>query len=143
MAATMYLHRFHQRNRLSIRRITHHSTKKRIEMEKIADEFSKTIQYSLEKSSEVSHIVGSAMFASVFNMDQSAVYIDMNPNTTIDFVGAKHIDVVQGKTFLSFAFLCSSAIGEKLQPMIIFAGSSFLPLRRTSNKIRCISTKLF
>ncbi|ETN23684.1 hypothetical protein PPTG_20690 [Phytophthora nicotianae INRA-310] len=67
-------------------------------MEKIADEFSKTIQYSLEKSSEVSHIVGSAMFASVFNMDQSAVYIDMNPNTTIDFVGAKHIDVVQGMT---------------------------------------------
>ncbi|ETI57406.1 hypothetical protein F443_00293 [Phytophthora nicotianae P1569] len=95
MAATMYLHRFHQRNRLSIRRITHHGTKKRIEMEKIADEFSKMIQYSLEKSSVVSHIVGSAMFASVFNMDQSAVYIDMNPNTTIDFVGAKHIDAVQ------------------------------------------------
>ncbi|ETM56828.1 hypothetical protein L914_00261 [Phytophthora nicotianae] len=98
MAATMYLHRFHQRNRLSIRRITHHGTKKRIEMEKIADEFSKMIQYSLEKSSVVSHIVGSAMFASVFNMDQSAVYIDMNPNTTIDFVGAKHIDAVQEMT---------------------------------------------
>ncbi|KAI9993739.1 hypothetical protein PInf_016258 [Phytophthora infestans] len=28
-------------------------------------------------------------------MDQTAVYMDMNSNTTIDFVGVKHVDIVQ------------------------------------------------
>ncbi|KAF4143358.1 hypothetical protein GN958_ATG07424 [Phytophthora infestans] len=58
-------------------------------------------------------------------MDQTAVYIDMSPNTTIDFVGAKHIDVVQGMTenaFRASVFLCVSATGDKLPPMTILAG---------------------
>ncbi|KAF4127456.1 DDE superfamily endonuclease [Phytophthora infestans] len=116
MAAIMYLHRFRRRYRLSIRHITHRGTKKRIEME---------VTCACIESSVVSHIVGSAKFASVFNMDQTAVYIDMNPNTTIDFVGAKHVDVVQGMTenaFRASVFLCASATGDKLPPMIIFAG---------------------
>ncbi|EGZ25273.1 hypothetical protein PHYSODRAFT_485729, partial [Phytophthora sojae] len=33
---------------------------------------------------------------SVYNMDQTAVYGDMNGHTTIDFVGAQTVDVVQG-----------------------------------------------
>ncbi|KAF4140136.1 DDE superfamily endonuclease [Phytophthora infestans] len=77
------------------------------------------------ESSVVSHIVGSDKFASVFNMDQTAVYIDMNSTTTIDFVGAKRVDVVQGMTenaFRASVSLCASATGDKLPPMIIFAG---------------------
>ncbi|KAF4138994.1 hypothetical protein GN958_ATG11951 [Phytophthora infestans] len=89
MAAVMYLHRFRRRYRLSIQRITYRGTKKWIEMEGTCE------------SSVVSHIVGSAKFASVFNMDQTAVYMDMNSNTTIDFVGVKHVDIVQGKTSFS------------------------------------------
>ncbi|KAG6956428.1 hypothetical protein JG687_00010602 [Phytophthora cactorum] len=69
-------------------------------MEIIADDFSKTVQYSLEESNVVPHIIGDAKFAPVYNMGQTAIYIDMNPNTTIDFVGAKHVDAVQGKIML-------------------------------------------
>ncbi|KAE9275098.1 hypothetical protein PR003_g29428 [Phytophthora rubi] len=94
-AAIMYLHRFRRRNRLSVRRITHRGTKQREEMEKIADEFSNTIQYYVEESGTVAHLNGLDKFSCVYNMDQTAVYIDMNPSTTIDFAGARHVDVVQ------------------------------------------------
>ncbi|KAF4128920.1 DDE superfamily endonuclease, partial [Phytophthora infestans] len=88
---------------------------------KIADEFSKTVQCSLEESSVVSHIVVRVCLQHGSN----GRIIDMNPNTTIDFVGAKHVDVVQGMTenaFRASVFLCASATGDKLPPMIIFAG---------------------
>ncbi|KAE9320506.1 hypothetical protein PR003_g17693 [Phytophthora rubi] len=61
-------------------------------------------------------------------MDQTAVYIDMNPSTTIDFAGARHVDVVQGMSENSFrasVFLCASTTGHKLPPMIIFAGVGY------------------
>ncbi|KAG3232641.1 hypothetical protein PI124_g22276 [Phytophthora idaei] len=109
IAVVMYLYRVRRRYRLSIRRITHRGTQKGIEMGKIAEEFSKTVQYSLEESNVVPHILGDTKFASVHKMDQTAVYIDMNPNTTIDFVGVKHVDVVQGMTgnaFRASVFLC-------------------------------------
>ncbi|KAF4138544.1 hypothetical protein GN958_ATG12286 [Phytophthora infestans] len=92
---------------------------------KFADEFSKTDQFSLEEFSVVSHIVGSAKFAFAFNTDHTAVYIGMNPNTTIDFVGTIHVDVVQGvseNALKASVFLCASATGDKLPLMIIFTG---------------------
>ncbi|KAF1778597.1 DDE superfamily endonuclease domain [Phytophthora cactorum] len=88
IAVVMYLYRVRRRYRLSIRRITHRGTQKRIEM-----------GYSLEESNVVPHILGDTKFASVHKMDQTAVYIDMNPNTTIDFVGVKHVDIVQELLF--------------------------------------------
>ncbi|KAE9204116.1 hypothetical protein PF004_g17938 [Phytophthora fragariae] len=112
-AAIMYLHRFRRRNRLSVRRITHRGTKQRDEME-----------YYVEESGTVAHLNGLDKFSCVYNMDQTAVYIDMNPSTTIDFAGARHVDVVQGMSENSFrasVFLCASATGHKLPPMIIFA----------------------
>ncbi|KAG3137648.1 hypothetical protein PI126_g17296 [Phytophthora idaei] len=116
MAAVMYLHCFRWRYCLSIRRITHRGTQKRIQMEIIADDFSKTVQYSLEESNVVPHILGDAKFAPVYNMGQTAIYIDMNPNTTIDFVGTKHVDAVRGMTERVSVFLCASGTGEKLPP---------------------------
>ncbi|KAE9090878.1 hypothetical protein PF010_g18415 [Phytophthora fragariae] len=116
-AAIMYLHRFRRRNRLSVRRITHRGTKQRDEME-----------YYVEESGTVAHLNGLDKFSCVYNMDQTAVYIDMNPSTTIDFAGARHVDVVQGMSENSFrasVFLCASATGHKLPPMIIFAGVGY------------------
>ncbi|KAE9122293.1 hypothetical protein PF010_g6795 [Phytophthora fragariae] len=58
-------------------------------------------------------------------MDQTTVYIDMNPSITIDFAGAQHVDVVQGmseNSFIASVFLCASTTGQKLPPMIIFPG---------------------
>ncbi|KAG2819987.1 hypothetical protein PC129_g12537 [Phytophthora cactorum] len=88
-------------------------------MEIIADDFSKTVQYSLEESNVVPHIIGDAKFAPVYNMGQTAIYIDMNPNTTIDFVGAKHVDAVQGMTERVSVFLCASGTGEKFPPSLL------------------------
>ncbi|KUG00732.1 hypothetical protein AM587_10000091 [Phytophthora nicotianae] len=68
-AGIMYVHRFCRRYRLSIWRITHRGTNKRIGM--------------------------SVKFAAVFNMHQTTAYIDMGLNM-IDFEGAKHVDVVLG-----------------------------------------------
>lgn len=95
-------------------------------MEKFADEFSKTVQYSLEESSVVSHIVGSAKFASVFNMDQTAVYIDMTPTRRSTSWVPNTSTSSKGMTenaFRASVFLCASATGDKLPPMIIFAGA--------------------
>ncbi|KAG2830663.1 hypothetical protein PC129_g2171 [Phytophthora cactorum] len=43
----------------------------------------------------------------------------------IEFVGARTVDVVQSTTLDSFrtsVFLCASATGRKLRPMVVFAG---------------------
>ncbi|OWZ01139.1 hypothetical protein PHMEG_00027537 [Phytophthora megakarya] len=44
-------------------------------------------------------------------MDQTAVYIDMNGRTTVDYVGSPTVDVVQ-----------ASATGKKLPPFVVFTG---------------------
>ncbi|OWY94859.1 hypothetical protein PHMEG_00035292 [Phytophthora megakarya] len=52
----------------------------------------------------------------MYNMDQISIYIDMNRNTTITFT-------VDDGTYLSrLRVLCASATGNKLLPMIVFAG---------------------
>ncbi|KAE9026591.1 hypothetical protein PR001_g12161 [Phytophthora rubi] len=59
-------------------------------------------------------------------MDQTSVCVDMNPHSTIEFVGARTVDVIQSTTpdsFRASVFLCASAMGRKLRPMIVFAGT--------------------
>ncbi|GMG15482.1 unnamed protein product [Phytophthora fragariaefolia] len=58
-------------------------------------------------------------------MDQTAIYVDMNGRTTVDFVGAQTVDVVQGSAVNGFrvsVFLAASATGIKLPPLIVYAG---------------------
>ncbi|OWZ00873.1 hypothetical protein PHMEG_00027842 [Phytophthora megakarya] len=58
-------------------------------------------------------------------MDQTAVYIDMNERTTVDYVGSPTVDVVQGSTVHGFrvsVFLAASATGKKLPPFVVFTG---------------------
>ncbi|KAG2807903.1 hypothetical protein PC129_g19018 [Phytophthora cactorum] len=59
-------------------------------------------------------------------MGQTSVCVDMNPHSTIEFVGARTVDVVESTTpdsFRASVFLCASATGRKLRPMIVFAGT--------------------
>ncbi|KAE9025908.1 hypothetical protein PF005_g15234 [Phytophthora fragariae] len=49
----------------------------------------------------------------------------MNGRTTVDFVGAQTVDVVQGSAVNGFrvsVFLAASATGDKLPPFVVFAG---------------------
>ncbi|KAE9007678.1 hypothetical protein PR001_g16903 [Phytophthora rubi] len=114
-AAIMYLHRFRRRNRLSVRRITHRGTKQRDEME-----------YYVEESGTVAHLNGLDKFSCVYNMDQTAVYIDMNPSTTIDFAGARHVDVVQ--------------VEEELQSHFISRNGAYLTVQKKAycNEVRML-----
>ncbi|KAE8891542.1 hypothetical protein PF003_g24221 [Phytophthora fragariae] len=53
-AASEYLRRFHLRNRLSVRRITHRGTNQRSEMENVASAFGASMRWSTENNSIVS-----------------------------------------------------------------------------------------
>ncbi|ETM02429.1 hypothetical protein L917_01103, partial [Phytophthora nicotianae] len=50
----------------------------------------------------LSAIKGAKKHVSVFNMDQTSIYIDMGPKSTIEFVGAKKVDAIQGMSENSF-----------------------------------------
>ncbi|KAG6612646.1 uncharacterized protein IUM83_03205 [Phytophthora cinnamomi] len=68
-------------------------------------------------------------------MDQTAVYVDMNGRTTVDFVGSPTVDIVQGSAVNGFrlsVFLAASATGEKLPPFVVFAG---VPGRPVSQEV--------
>ncbi|KAF4149685.1 DDE superfamily endonuclease, partial [Phytophthora infestans] len=123
-----FLRRFLKRNRLSIRRITHKGRKIRSDMEVmllVASKFSHSIQYAIKECGALSYATGPSKYGSVFNMDQTAIYIDMNGKTTIDFVGTSTVDVRQGSEVNGFrcsVFLAASATGVKLPPLVVFAG---------------------
>ncbi|KAE9196097.1 hypothetical protein PF005_g17012 [Phytophthora fragariae] len=81
-------------------------------MEEVANVFSHSILRTVEEDAILSYINGPDKYASVYNMDQTAVYIDMNGRTTVDFVGAQTGDVVQESAINVFrvsVFLAASA----------------------------------
>ncbi|KAG6621412.1 Cytochrome P450 [Phytophthora cinnamomi] len=124
-AAYEYLRRFRDRNKLSIRRITHRGVKQREELQLVADAFGCAMRYAIEINSVVSITAGDDKYNYVCNMDQTSIYIDMKPSTTISFRGERHVDVVQSMSANSFrasVFLCASATGCKLPPLVVFKG---------------------
>ncbi|KAE9200719.1 hypothetical protein PF005_g15235 [Phytophthora fragariae] len=74
----LFIRRFLKRNRLTVRRITHKGRKKRSGMEvtyrKLANVFSHSILRTVEEDGILSCINGPDKYASVYNMDQTAVY---------------------------------------------------------------------
>ncbi|KAG2839601.1 hypothetical protein PC129_g15121 [Phytophthora cactorum] len=78
-------------------------------MESVANVFSHSILRTVEEDGILSFLKGTEKYSSVYNMDQTAIYVDMNGRTTVDFVGASTVDVVQ-------------ATGAKLPPLIVYAG---------------------
>ncbi|KAG6947065.1 hypothetical protein JG688_00015712, partial [Phytophthora aleatoria] len=123
-AAVEYLRRFRLRNRLSIRRITHRGTKHLSDLENVASAFGASMRWPAENSSIVFIFPGHSKYEHVYNMDQTSIYIDVNPNTTLAFTGDKNVDVVQSMSenaFRASVFLCASATEKKLLPLIVFA----------------------
>ncbi|KAG6963523.1 hypothetical protein JG688_00008108 [Phytophthora aleatoria] len=117
----MFIRRFLKRNRLTVRRITHKGRKKRSDMEAVANVFSHSILRTVEEDGILSFLNETEKYSSVYNMNQTAMYVDMNGHTTIDFVGASTVDVVQGSAVNGFRvsmFLEASATGAKLPPLI-------------------------
>ncbi|KAG2816501.1 hypothetical protein PC111_g13116 [Phytophthora cactorum] len=124
-ASLMFIRRFLKRNRLTVRRITHKGRKKRSDMEAVANVFSHSILRTVEEDGILSFLNETEKYSSVYNMNQTAMYVDMNGRTTIDFIGASTVDVVQGSAVNCFRvsmFLEASATGAKLPPLIVYAG---------------------
>lgn len=104
------------------------------------------MRHSIEGAGVLTSVAGYEKYHYMFNMDETSIYIDMNPSTTITFHGERNVDVVQSKSHLYLAFimrltnrfvnavgmstnsfrasvfLCASAAGGKLPPLIVFAG---------------------
>ncbi|KAE8896907.1 hypothetical protein PF003_g19089 [Phytophthora fragariae] len=129
-AATEYLRRFRQRHKLSIRRITHRGTKQRSDLEVVAASFGHSMRYAFEHDSAVSFVAGDEKYGQVFNMDQTSIYIDMNPTTTITFRGDRNVDVLQ-------------ATGAKLCPLIVFSGTPGGPIEEELHAHPLYSKEVF
>ncbi|KAF1791260.1 hypothetical protein GQ600_3766 [Phytophthora cactorum] len=82
-ASLMFIRRFLKRNRLTA----------------VANVFSHSILRNLEEDGILSFLNETEKYSSVYNINQTAMYVDMNGRTTIDFVGASTVDVVQDKPF--------------------------------------------
>ncbi|KAK1940764.1 hypothetical protein P3T76_007470 [Phytophthora citrophthora] len=135
-ASIEYLRRFRLRNRLSVRHVTHKGRRKRSDVQIVADEFGHAMIYKLEASFSLE---GHEKYQHLFNMDQTSIYVDMNPKTTITFQGDHDVDVsglsisiydfiisafgMSENSFRASVFLCASATGYKLPPLIVFAGA--------------------
>jgi hypothetical protein len=118
-----YIYRFIARNRLSIRRITRNVILSETELERRANEF----------LNEVQNIVSADPNTIFVNMDETAVYAETIPRTTIDTTGVINVAAsVRGDTsdrVTAALTVCSN--GEKLRPMIIFKGSEGGRIART------------
>ncbi|KAL4174119.1 hypothetical protein KRP22_006059 [Phytophthora ramorum] len=114
----MFIRRCLKRNRLTVRRITHKGRKKRSGMElAVANMFTQSILRTVEEDGILGYLDGHNKYSSVYNMDQTAVYIDTNGRTTVDFVGTETVDAVQGSAVNGIrvlVFLAASATDRKL-----------------------------
>lgn len=110
----MWAYRFLARNRLSIRRISRKTSIEDEELQSRMNQFLTTIGR-----------IRSANPDTVFiNMDQTAVYYNSCPTTTVDFIGAV---AVQASTSDQESQRVTSALtitsnGQKLRPFIVFKG---------------------
>ncbi|ETI50115.1 hypothetical protein F443_06261, partial [Phytophthora nicotianae P1569] len=73
-----------------------------------------SIQHEIEEDGILASEFGDGKLAAIFNMDQTAIYIDMAGKTNRDFTGNYTID--------HRVFLAASATGAKLAPLIVFTG---------------------
>ena len=64
-------------------------------------------------------------YSCLFNMDQTAVFMDNPGRVTVEYRGETNVDIIQGTSVNGgrcSVFLCASATGEKLSPLVVYAG---------------------
>ncbi|KAG6956947.1 hypothetical protein JG688_00011194 [Phytophthora aleatoria] len=107
----------------------------------VADKCSRTITYNLEMVGLFAGVQVAGKYESVFSMEQTSIYIDMGPKRTIEFVGAKNVDTIQGMSENSFrasVFLCASATGSRFPcSMCSYYGDCCKGMESGSNEGNC------
>ncbi|OWZ06879.1 hypothetical protein PHMEG_00020808 [Phytophthora megakarya] len=128
-ANLMFIRRFLKRNRLAFA----NNLTTPVRLQDVANVFLHSILRTVEEDGILSYLDGPAKYASVYNMDQTEVYIDMNGRTTVDDVGSPTVGVVQVwylnesvistvNGFRVSVFLAALATGKKLPPFVVFIG---------------------
>ncbi|POM59486.1 hypothetical protein PHPALM_31783 [Phytophthora palmivora] len=112
----MFIFCFLRRNRLTYRRITHRGKVARGKMQIVADCFAAATFHLIESKEFYSSGSDAARYDFVYNMDQTSVCLDMNPKRTIEFTATTP------DSFRASVFLCASATGKKMRPLIVLAG---------------------
>ncbi|OWZ04883.1 hypothetical protein PHMEG_00023138 [Phytophthora megakarya] len=115
--------RFLKRNRFSVRRITHKGRKLHDNVQ--VHYISRSINFAVEEDGIFPPSYSEQeRYGNLFNMDQTGLGIDNPGRITIDFKGAKTVDVVQGMRENGSrcrVFLCASSTGMKLPAFTVFA----------------------
>ena len=121
-----YVYRFLSRNRLSIRRITRNVSLSDSELQRRCNLF----------FTEIGAIQESGLETLYINMDQTAVFHNMAPRTSVDITGAQSVTAISRGTSdrITVALtVCSN--GDKLPPLIIFKGTeNGLITRQVNNR---------
>ncbi|KAG2821889.1 hypothetical protein PC113_g22407 [Phytophthora cactorum] len=99
---------------------------KRNHLVEVADSFVNSVNVTVEMDGILSfHKSFEPKYSGLFNMDQTAIFVDNPSKLTIDYRGTTNSDTIQGSsenTGRCSVFLCGSATGEKLPPFVVFAG---------------------
>ncbi|KAJ0393322.1 hypothetical protein P43SY_001892 [Pythium insidiosum] len=141
-AKIQLVRRLMAKHRLSVRRVTHRGKKTRDKMLQSASVFAAHIQYAIEETGVLARAGYDDKPAHVYNMDQTAVVIDISPNRTIDVIGIRDVDVVGSTSANAFRVsvsLCASALGRKLPPFIVYGGA---PNGRIDEEVRQYNEKV-
>ncbi|ETP16693.1 hypothetical protein F441_08762 [Phytophthora nicotianae CJ01A1] len=84
--------RFLKRNRLVIRRVTHKGSKTRNDMENVADSFANSVNVAVEIDGILPfHTNYKIKHSSLFNINQTAVFIDNPRKLTVDYCGTRYL----------------------------------------------------
>lgn len=81
--------------------------------------------------------------STIFNMDETPVYVDMLGSSTISFVGEKNVEAFgtgHGKTRFSVV-LCASAAGKLLKSLIILKGLKKVPKCKIPKNLSVVVSK--
>ncbi|GMF48417.1 unnamed protein product [Phytophthora fragariaefolia] len=91
-----------------------------------ADSFANSVNVAVEMDGVLSFRTSyNAKYSGLFNMDQTALFVDNPGKLTIDYRGTRNVDIIQGSAENGgrcSVFSCASATGEKLPPFVVFAG---------------------
>ena len=61
----------------------------------------------------------------IVNMDETGCHFDMPSNTTVDVIGSKHISIrTTNNSQCCTVFLSCSVSGSKIEPLVVFKGTS-------------------
>jgi hypothetical protein len=115
--SNMWIRKFMSRYDLTIRKASSQRIEKNTDIELI-----------LQYQEEINSIIDKYKIESndIYNMDETAIYFDLSPDYTVDFIGSKRVSII--KNYAAKA-RCTCVLtirnnGDILDPIIIFKGEN-------------------